>query len=664
MCYNVTWLSVKEVADLLGYSERAIRDKATKYNEFKYRYIDGSAGRGGKKLEILLESLPEQAQIAYHNKKGDIQPVINTEYTHTTKAQKEKGKLKSTAIVEYNQFYKECKKNNITSETKIMELYLEQWNNEHPEFTRSRSSFYRWLKLTKRGDADKLVDKRGGHNRGKSSIPKVYQEYFLNLYLQQTKPSRTFCYNQTKLLANENGDIIPGIKAFKNLIKNLPEALIIRKREGKKAFEDKCEPYTERDYSLLDANDWWVADHHEWDIFVRIPDGKGGWKLERPWGSYWMDMRTRKVMSSIIRIESPNSDIVLCSFGLGVKEFGIPKGVRLDNGKDYKAKDLFQSDELEHIKSKFCKSVAENLQMDYTYAIPYNAKAKPIERLFNTFEAQLGKQYPSYAGSNAKQRPEDLKDVPIMDIITLEEFIQQHKQYVYEIYNKSSHTGNSMYKQAPDEVWKEELEKHGFKLRGMPKEDLYFSLMRVKGKRKIGRNGIQFNHVHYHNPNFQHYFGTEVIAKYDPTKPELLYVFDLDENFLFLAEEVKKRGWTLSKEDYQEMNETKKIAKQVIMNTYPTNNTPRDTETIGERLQRQAEALNTIPEAEPKTVELVRNPKIEENVRKINLSDMERAYENIIKEQKQTETKTTETQHKMVNQFKQKMLDRAYKRQA
>ena len=70
-------------------------------------------------------------------------------------------------------------------------------------------------------------------------------------------------------------------------------------------------------------------------------------------------------------------------------------------------------------QKKIYNSLAANLQIAVTYAIPYNAKAKPIERVFNTFEEQLGKKYPSYAGSNAKKRPEDLKDLNIMDVITL-----------------------------------------------------------------------------------------------------------------------------------------------------------------------------------------------------------------------------------------------------
>lgn len=653
---NKTWITVKETANLLGFEESTVRKKVKNYNEYEYRYQPASVGQGGKRMEILLESLPEQAQIAYHNKKGDIQPVINTEYTHTTKAQKEKGKLRSTAITEYKKFRKECKNKNIASETKIKDLFLDDWNNKHPEFTISKSTLYRWLDKTKTGQVDKLVDGRGGYNRGKSSISESYQEYFLNLYLQQTQPSINLCYRQTKAMADKNGDIIPGKKAFRNLVKQLPEPLLIRKREGKKAFDDKCMPYAERDYSKLKPNDIWVADHHLWDIFVRVPDKKGGWKLERPWGSYWMDMRTRKIVSSIIRIESPNSDIVLCSFGVGVEKYGIPKRVYLDNGKDYKANDLFQPNEKEQVYH----SLATNLQIDVTYAIPYNAKAKPIERVFNTFEEQLGKQYSSYAGSNAKKRPEDLKDVPIMDIITLEEFIQQHNYYVNEIYNNTPHTGQAMYNQSPNYMYST-LE---FSIRNASDSVLFLSLMRVKGKRKIGKQGITFNYTHYKNDNFENYFGKEVIAKYNPKELDLLYIFDLDENYLFTATKVKKHSWNLTKEDYQEINESKKIARQVAMNEYSDKKMVRSTEAVSERLQLQENSLEKISVTEPKTVELVRNPKMEENARKLNQSDIERAYENIIKEQKQTETKTTETQHKMVNQFKQKMLDRAYKRQA
>ena len=533
----MAWLATKEAAELLGYSERAIRNKA-KNGEYVYRYIPSSTGRGGRKMEISMESLPEQVQKAYHNQtNGDSQFVVNTDYT-STNAQKKKGELRALAVSEYRKFEKKAIKGGMTRKGDIRAAFVNQWNKEHGDFQLTSKSLYDWQKKSKSGQVEKLTDKRGGYNRGQSSIPKDYMELFDSLYLQQTKPSIESCFRDVQMEANRNGDVIPGIKAFRNYVRNMDKAMCIRAREGQKAFDDKCMPYIERDYSLLHPNQFWVSDHHLWDIFVRVPDNKGGWKLERPWGSYWMDMRTRKIMSSIIRTESPNSDVVLCSFGLGVEHFGIPNGVRLDNGKDYKARDMFYPEGhyivSEDDERKIFRSLASNLQIDVTYAIPYNAKAKPIERVFNTFEEQLGKKYPSYAGSNAKQRPEDLKELDIMDVITLEEFIEHHNRYVYEIYNNAKHSGDAMGGKSPNQAYAD----IPFTIRRASKEVLYFSLMRVKGQRTVQRNGITFKGIHFYNDNCINYIGQKVTARYDPTKPEILYVFDVNENFLFVAEEI------------------------------------------------------------------------------------------------------------------------------
>ena len=654
------WLSTKEAAELLGYEQSTIRKKA-KNGEYIHRYIPSATGQGGKKLEILLESLPEQAQKAYHNKNGECQTVFNTDYTSTNK-QKEKGTLRRLAVSEWGKFKTRKKKEGMKKTTEITNLFVENWNKEHDDLHISSKLLYEWKKRLKKGDT--LIDKRGGYNRGQSTIPEYYKNMFDSIYLQQTKPSIESCFKEVKLESSLKGDYIPGIKAFRNHVRNMNKAMVIRAREGKKAFDDKCMPYIERDYSLISPNDWWVSDHHLWDIFVRIPNGKGGWKLGRPWGSYWMDMRTRKIMSSIIRIESPNSDVVLCSFGLGVEHFGIPKGVRLDNGKDYKARDMFYPEGKyicsEDDQKKIYNSLAANLQIAVTYAIPYNAKAKPIERVFNTFEEQLGKKYPSYAGSNAKKRPEDLKDLNIMDVITLEEFIEQHNRYVYEIYNETGHSGDSMYGKSPNQVYSE----IPFTIRRASKEVLYFSLMRVKGIRKVQRNGITFKGVHFRSDSCIDYIDQEVIAKYDPTKPEILYIFDMNENFLFTATKKPKKGWELTEEDYQEENETKKIARQKILNSYTSDNTIRSTQSIGDRLKIQAESLEKASIAKPKTVEIVRNDKIEENIRRVSMSDMERNYEDILKQNKARKKAVSDRQKELADKFKKKMLDRAYERQA
>lgn len=81
------WLSTKEAAELLGYEQSTIRKKA-KNGEYIHRYIPSATGQGGKKLEILLESLPEQAQKAYHNKMVNVRPFS----IRITPAQRSSGK--------------------------------------------------------------------------------------------------------------------------------------------------------------------------------------------------------------------------------------------------------------------------------------------------------------------------------------------------------------------------------------------------------------------------------------------------------------------------------------------------------------------------------------------------------------------------------------------
>ena len=576
-----------------------------------------------------------------------------------TKAQRDKGILKSEAINEYRKFRAEAKKAGISKETDIKEAFLTKWNKEHPDFQCCLSTFYAWLSESKSGNPEKLIDKRGGWNRGKSTIPEYYANYFKDLYLQQTKPSINSCYEATITEASKNGDIIPGLKAFRNYVDHLDSALITRMREGEKAFTDKCLPYTERDYTLLQPNQYWVSDHHLWDVFVRIPDEKGGWKLARPWGSYWMDMRTRKFMSSIVRVEAPNADIVLCSFALGVEHFGIPYGVRLDNGKDYKARDMFYPEGhyivSEEEKERIFDSLASNLDLAVTYAIPYNAKAKPIERAFRTHESKFGKLFPSYAGSDAKQRPEDLKNMDIMDVITLEDFIALHNQYIYEIYNESPHSGDGMFGKSPNQVYCETLSS----IRTASKEALFFALMRVKGSRTVQRNGITFGKAHYYNDKCIKHLGKKVYARYNPGAPDILYIFDADKNYLFDAHKVQKKGWNLTESDYHEENHRKKIAKQMVLNSYTADNTIRSSKSISARLKDQAESIEKADIARPGTIELVRNPEFEEAAKQMNMSEIERNYNDILMKNKSEVIDISEKQKELADRFKKKMLDRA-----
>lgn len=647
----MVWLSVNETAELLGYEKSTVRKKAQR-GEYQKQYVPSSAGQGGKRMEILLESLPKPAQEAYSNKNGESHMIFN-DRDPCTKEQREKGILRASIVAEYRKFLRQAKKAGMTKKTDIMEAFVKKHNDENKDSQITRRTLYRWLKKTKTGRVEMLVDHRGGYNRGQSTVPKKYEELFFSLYLRQQKPSIESCYSEVRRKADNNGDYVPGIKAFQNLVRNADKAVLIRYREGEKAFNDMCLPYTERDYTLLAPNGIWVSDHHLWDVLVRIPSRqeKSGWKLFRPWGTYWMDMRTRKVLASYVRIENPNADIVLYTFSIGCKKFGIPESVYMDNGKDYRAHDLFGKAE---------SSLACNLQLEVTYTLPYHGQSKPIERLFRTFEDQLSKKYPSYAGKDAKQRPENLEDLYIMDAPTLEEFIRFHDKYVYQIYNEQPHTGYGMDNKRPNELYLE----LPFTKRLMPEDSLYFCLMRVKGTRTVGRNGVNFKGEHYYNKEFISYIGKKVTARYTPELPDLLYIFDEDGNFLFMAEKVIKRGWDLSPEDYRQESQRKKDVLQAVSKHAPIGSMTGSVEEVAQMLDQKADALGHTEAPKPKTIKVIRNSQMEENAKRASMTDIERNYNDVIRRNKGRGDDIPERQKNYINIFKKNMLDRAFADQA
>ncbi len=646
----MTWLSTKEVATLLSYDKSTIGKKAKK-GEFKYRYISSNTGRGGRCMQILLESLPEQAQKAYHNQNSDeCLPVVNTDF-EATNSQKEKGELKGKVVRTYNKFLKQALKEGM-KKGEAIDVFVTQWNSEHTEFYIAKSSLYRWMDESPRGDPTKLIDKRGGYNRGKSEVSEKYQKIFCGYYLRETKPSFDFCLRMTQLEANTNGDKIPGKKAFLNFVAGIHPAIITRYREGEKAYKDKYENFMGQDYISLHPNEVWVSDHHIWDVFVRIPDRKGGWKPVRLWGTYWIDKRTRKILSSYLRVEAPNSDIVLYSFKLAVEQFGIPENVLLDNGKDYKARDLFNQQDNDRLES----TLASGLGIKTIFAIPYNAKAKLIERFFRTAESQFGKLFQSYAGSNAKQRPENLKKLDIMEYPTIEEFIKLHNKYVYEIYNNSAHTGEGMDGKSPNEMYA----KLPFTKRTASEKVLSLCLMRVKGKRKVGREGIVFNNVIYDTidgADRAKYADQLVLAKYDPEKPEVIYIYDTNENFLFVAYEKPKHSLNITNEEYEEENRKKKTVKHALLDSYVSHKDTQNVTVVSNILQRLADNAPKTEIPPSSMIEITRNEKAEEAARQISMSEIDRNYENVLNQSKTRKKAVTDRQKELADKFKKKMLD-------
>ena len=151
------WLFVDEVSKRYSLTERAIREKAYK-GDFgdldKGHRLSKGKGRGGKQIQIALESLPKAAQARYHGEKQPHEDIL--QYTGK---QRIEADFRALVVLEYQ--HSRLSPNE----------YVAKFNGENPpEDAITTSKLFRWQKQYREGGIAGLIDQRGGHNRGQTSI--------------------------------------------------------------------------------------------------------------------------------------------------------------------------------------------------------------------------------------------------------------------------------------------------------------------------------------------------------------------------------------------------------------------------------------------------------------------------------------------------------------
>ena len=278
------WINIDKAAQLLNISCRGLRKRKEHYT---YRYIVGR-GYAGKKIEIALESLPQYAQDKYLGNESDK---VNYFLSTYTGKQQEEANFKMRIVQLY--IYSGL----------LPAAFVEDFNNNNPDDTISISQLYRWHKKLKESGFDvcSLVDTRGKCNKGKSSITAEAWDYFLNLYMNENKPTIQRCYEFTC----KKFEDVPSVKAFERKLKTVPELVFKRYREGEKAFNDSL-PSMIRSRQDIKSNDIWFSDHHLMDVAVKNKYGK----VVRPWLTVFYDARSNKVISFILRDKSADSTVI------------------------------------------------------------------------------------------------------------------------------------------------------------------------------------------------------------------------------------------------------------------------------------------------------------------------------------------------------------------
>ena len=404
------YLSVKELAELKGCSERNIRDQIRKGKIYSEQVINDKNRHNC--YAIPITALPEELQLKYYQRKRAENGVMPEPaapkkqkvkrlltFENCTAEQRKSINLWTTILQDWQGQREQYQK-----KTEFDHLYVAKCQLEHPELQISTDILYRKWSAYKENDFAGLLGLRGAWNRGSSTIPKPVWEAFLWYYLEENKPPLSRCYQSTlhwtELFYPELLGEIPSERSFRRHVENdIAKAVKELTRNGNKAFADRCMPYIMRMYDDLKPNDVWIADNHTLDI--QTVDSSG--ERHRLYLTAFQDAKSGVIVGWNIT-ETVDSQSTILALRHGILRFGIPKAVYFDNGHEFTTFDLGGKGNRKR-KSDAEKNspttILNRLQIEVHNAIVCNAKAKPIERTFRTVKEHFSRATAGFCGGNA-----------------------------------------------------------------------------------------------------------------------------------------------------------------------------------------------------------------------------------------------------------------------
>ena len=571
------YLTVNEYADLKGCSERYIRQKILD-KEISAIEIAGPVGRGGKSYQIPLAAIEpkyirkwkrHQEQPEHEIESGTAAMEVDRRtLEHLTAEERLEIAAWKDILKEWQEY-----RNNAPKKAKAqadME-FLNYISVEYPDMKFSQRILYRKKEAQEKEGDIGLLDKRGKHGNHKKMLPDQVFDIFEYYYLDESRKTVTKCMELTELEIKKNREDLqhllplPSLSTFSRAVESrIPVPALKYYRFGEKAFLDECAPYIRRKYGDLASNDIWVCDNHTFDVLVN--DGKAE-KPVRVYLTGFLDVRSRKMVGWYVT-DNPCSDATLAALRRGIENFGIPKLIYSDNGREFLTHDIGGRG--------FRKSSAENepptilqlLDIEFRTAMVKNAKAKIIERSFRDVKESFSRLFEGYTGGTIAERPERLKKTgkQASNFTCLEDFKGFVDDYIRGIFNKKSSKGEGMEGKSPDEIYAKYL----YEQRVATSEELNLLMLRNSRMVTLQRNGVKlvlYGEEYWFRSDelAWNHLGEKVYFRYNPDDLREVRVYNEEDQFLGTAQQEGALSYfAANKEEARErIRETKKLEKQV-----------------------------------------------------------------------------------------------------
>jgi len=528
-------LTVKQVAQLMRCSERAVQ---LAISEGRLLSEPHEAPRNNRvQYMIPLRTLPADLQLRYleQQKPKDLpepEPVAPRKRAKAPAQEPERRRAfdefsaeEREQIALWTQIVKGWQEYRAGYErqTDADKLFVDAMKKQYPDLDISVSILYRRWQAVKAGDLEGLVDRRGGWNRGQTTVPTTLWNAFVGFFLDERCLPVTQCYQLTQEWARifEPDAVVPHEKAFRRLAGKLEQAVVTMGRKGMKTYEERCAPYITRLYDDLNANDYWVADNHTLDIISQRDDGSE--VQHRLSLTAFIDARSG-VMVGWNLTDTPCSQSTLLALRHAINRFGIPRHIYVDNGLEFLCHDIGGKGHRSRKNKDLMSSpppIFTRLGIEMTNAIVRNAKAKPIERTFGTLKNIVSRVCETFTGGNVLEKPESLKATLKRGDVPLDSSIRRFVGDAIDgIYNVGLYGGPVKRDKGKTriEVWNESIQNVG--MRTATEDDLALMLMRSSRLQKVGRRGVYITvsgeRLEYDSEELIWMRGKDVYVRYDP----------------------------------------------------------------------------------------------------------------------------------------------------
>jgi len=532
------WLTTKQISKMLNISRPAVYKRAKKEGweekievvkgniKIKYYFVPSNQKPSNpSNQEPSNPSNPSNQKADYplqshsQDKLAKAKGLLCRNIIKYMNSAKRKGKKKTSAFTEYVNAY-----NTSNLDENIYNIVGKI----------KESTVRHWIKIYRDSGNDytSLILKYNKSKKGRK-VPEQVKKQLLKFYLHQNSISIGTCINLVKYkFKKEQIEIKCSDATMRRFLEdytNEHKDIVTLLREGESVLTNKMIKYVQRDPSVLNVGDVLIADGHRLNFDIINPiTGKQtrmvfivflDWASRYPAGGSIMLQENTQAISNALR----NAIINLGKY---------PKSVYLDNGKAFKSKFFTREIDLEwELGGLYCR-----LGIDECFAMPYNARAKTVERFFGTFNESFERLMPSYRGRSIEDKPPYLlRNEKWIKKIYERKPLQLHEAMLLiqgwmDYYVNKPHRG--LKGKTPREIWE------AGKGPGVNEEELYY-LMLADENRVIRRNGIEFLGINYYHKNMYGRQGEQVDIRYDFNDLGWILVYDKEKQLICKAHAIK-----------------------------------------------------------------------------------------------------------------------------